>query len=219
MSLADRCIHMFDSGVRTRGQQYFREDRVTLHLPGRSDVRAFVHGESEYEVLLDRPYVGAKDTPKLLRGVSTEHGRAKAESVRQLSPTVLRIVLRQGLKRQIRMMLYKVGYEVERLIRIRIGPLRLTELHAGEWRLLTAAEVKALRAERPEPSPGVKEVVRPGKPKPGPGGTKVRPVRKGKPGSGPDGTRPRGTRRPPPSRTKINGKRSVSSTPRAVRRP
>ena len=41
---------------------------------------------------------------------------------------VLRIVLRQGLKRQIRLMLYKVGYEVKRLIRIRIGPLRLTEL-------------------------------------------------------------------------------------------
>jgi len=60
-------------------------------------------------------------------------------------------VLRQGLKRQIRLMLYKVGYEVKRLIRMRIGPLRLTELRAGEWRLLTPAEVKALQSERPEP--------------------------------------------------------------------
>ena len=101
--------------------------------------------EKEYEVLLDRPYNGAVDTPKLLRGVSIEGGRARAESVRQLSPMQLRIVLRQGLKRQIRQMLYKVGYEVERLIRIRIGPLRLTELRAGEWRALTAAEVKELR--------------------------------------------------------------------------
>jgi 23S rRNA pseudouridine2605 synthase len=88
--------------------------------------------EKEYEVLLDRPYNGAVDTPKLLRGVSIEGGRARAESVRQVSPLLLRIVLRQGLKRQIRQMLYKVGYEVERLIRTRIGPLRLTELHGSE---------------------------------------------------------------------------------------
>jgi 23S rRNA pseudouridine2605 synthase len=102
--------------------------------------------EKEYEVLLDHPYKGAIDTPKLLRGVSIEGGRARAESVRQLSPVLLRIVLRQGMKRQIRQMLYKVGYEVERLIRIRIGPLRLTELRAGEWRALTAAEVKELQS-------------------------------------------------------------------------
>ena len=53
MSLADRCIHQFDSGLRRRGEQYFREHRVTVRSPGPSDVRAFVQGESEYEVVLD----------------------------------------------------------------------------------------------------------------------------------------------------------------------
>lgn len=106
--------------------------------------------EKEYEVLLDRPFDAAADTPRLLRGVSIEGGRAKAEEVRQLSPVLLRIVLRQGLKRQIRLMLYKLGYEVRRLIRIRIGPLRLAKLRAGEWRALTAAEVEALRGGAPE---------------------------------------------------------------------
>ncbi len=81
--------------------------------------------EKEYEVLLDRPFDAAKDAARLLRGVNIEGGRAKADQVRQLSPNLLRIVLRQGLKRQIRLMLYKVGYEVERLVRTRIGPLRL----------------------------------------------------------------------------------------------
>ena len=101
-------------------------------------------------MLLDRPFEGAKDTPRLLRGVNIEHGRAKADaSAADRRRMCLRIVLRQGLKRQIRLMLYKVGYEVKRLIRIRIGPLKLTELRAGEWRALTAAEVKALRKERP----------------------------------------------------------------------
>ena len=89
--------------------------------------------EKEYEVLLDRHYDGLKDTPKLLKGVNTEHGRARADHVRQIGPNLLRITLRQGLKRQIRLMLYKVGYEVERLVRMRIGPLRLVEcLRVGE---------------------------------------------------------------------------------------
>ena len=34
MSLADRCIHEFDSGVRSRGEQYFREDRVSSARSG-----------------------------------------------------------------------------------------------------------------------------------------------------------------------------------------
>ena len=53
MSLADRCIHQFDSGVRSRGQQYFREGRVTPASRGPSEFRAVVEGEAEYEVVLD----------------------------------------------------------------------------------------------------------------------------------------------------------------------
>ena len=167
--------------------------------------------EKEYEVLLDRPFDAAKDTPRLLRGVNIEGGRARADAVRQLSPNLLRIVLRQGLKRQIRLMLYKVGYEVKRLVRMRIGPLRLTELRVGEWRVLTASEVKALRSERPVLSTGAPKAV--------PGPKKDRPGGGGDPGDRPDVLRPRGARRQPPSRSSFNGKRSGASTPRAARRP
>ena len=187
--------------------------------------------EKEYEVLLDRPYNGAVDTPKLLRGVSIEGGRAKAESVRQVSPTLLRIVLRQGLKRQIRHMMYKVGYEVERLIRTRIGPLRLTELHAGEWRALTAAEVKALREVKQEPAAGSKPSAksRPKKPKDLTGEKRELPVKAGNRGprsaaSARDADRPG---RRPAYAGKAHGKQgrrssgpgSASSAPRAGRRP
>ena len=110
--------------------------------------------EKEYEVLLDKPFDYNADAPRLLRGVSIEGGRAKAEAIRQLSPLILRISLRQGLKRQIRLMLYKLGYEVERLVRMRIGSLSLAGLPAGEWRALTADEVKALQTERPQPARG-----------------------------------------------------------------
>ena len=170
--------------------------------------------EKEYEVLLDHPYDAAKDTPRLLRGVSIEGGRAKASSIRQLSPTLLRIVLQQGLKRQIRLMLYKVGYEVKRLIRIRIGPLRLAGLHAGEWRILTPAEVKALRDYQPKPPPQI--AARPGDGKTGhpPRDGKSPARREGRAGKAREG----GSGRRPAGRSGITGG-SVSSTPRAVRRP
>ena len=171
--------------------------------------------EKEYEVLLDRPFDLA-DKPKLLRGVNIEGGRAKADAVRQLSPVLLRIVLRQGLKRQIRLMLYKVGYEVKRLIRIRIGPLRLTELHAGEWRLLTAAEVKALRAERPgEPEKRAEKSV------PAAGKGKAPQARSTKPAGGKreGSTRNGGPRHAASARKRVTGRGSAASTPRAGRRP
>ncbi len=47
--------------------------------------------------------------PELLRGVTLESGRARMESVHPISPTKLKVILRQGLKRQIREMLWRVG--------------------------------------------------------------------------------------------------------------
>ena len=53
MSLADRCIHHFNSGIRSRGEQYVLERRVSIQSVGRNELRALVRGESEYEVVLD----------------------------------------------------------------------------------------------------------------------------------------------------------------------
>ncbi len=101
--------------------------------------------EKEYEVLLDRPLEG-EAREKLLKGVRIEGGRAKAELVRVISPTVIRVVLKQGLKRQIRLMFRALGYEVKELVRFRIGSLHLGEMRPGEWRFLTAKEVAALKS-------------------------------------------------------------------------
>lgn len=104
--------------------------------------------EKEYEVDLDRPFA-FEDREKLLRGLHILGGRAKVERVNKLSQTRLRLVLRQGIKRQIRLMLYQLGYEVKRLIRTRIGDLALN-LPPGQWRMLTNEEIRALtRAEAP----------------------------------------------------------------------
>jgi pseudouridine synthase len=57
----------------------------------------------------------------------------------------LEIVLHEGKKNQIRRMCRAIGHPVRRLVRTRIGPIRLGGLTPGEWRHLLAAEVSALR--------------------------------------------------------------------------
>ena len=99
--------------------------------------------DKEYEVILDRPF-DPEHREKMLKGIFIEGGRAKAEFVNRVAPTKLKIVLRQGIKRQIRLMLYSLGYEVKQLARTRIGSLKL-DIHTGEWRLLTPKEVEGLR--------------------------------------------------------------------------
>jgi hypothetical protein len=51
-------------------------------------------------------------------------------------------------------MLYHVGeYEVERLVRVRIGPVKVAGVAPGEWRLLSSKEVAALRASEHAAAP------------------------------------------------------------------
>lgn len=99
--------------------------------------------EKEYEVLLDKPFDLA-DKPKFLRGFHIEGGRAKMERLIVVKPNFLKVVLRQGIKRQIRLMFYKHGYEVKRLLRFRIGAMEMKRLGPGQWRQLQAREVRTL---------------------------------------------------------------------------
>jgi 23S rRNA pseudouridine2605 synthase len=56
------------------------------------------------------------------------------------------VTLHEGRKRQVRRMLAEVGHPVVRLIRVRVGPLRLGNLPPGRWRALTTEEVQRLRS-------------------------------------------------------------------------
>jgi 23S rRNA pseudouridine2457 synthase len=61
--------------------------------------------------------------------------------------TWLRIVLREGKKRQVRHMTAAVGLPTLRLLRVAVGPISLDTLQPGEWRYLTAEEVAAIREQ------------------------------------------------------------------------
>jgi len=104
--------------------------------------------DKQYEVTLDRPWDPAL-AAKLKRGILLDGQRAKIAGLRSVSPTRLRVTLRQGINRQIRRMFQAVGYRVKDLLRVRVGNLRLGNLPRGHWRALTKHELRFLEERAP----------------------------------------------------------------------
>ena len=99
--------------------------------------------DKEYEVTLNRPWDPAL-APKMLRGIFLDGQRARIARLHSISPTRLRVVLQQGINRQIRRMFETAGYRVKHLLRVRVGNLRLADLPRGHWRVLTKRELASL---------------------------------------------------------------------------
>lgn len=125
-----------------------QDSRGLLILSGDGVLAKAVVGPAS---LLDKEYVvrvsgGVTASKlKLLRHGLTLDGRAlKSASVDETQPGVLRFVLTEGRKRQIRRMCALVGLDVLDLQRVRIGPLNLGALPVGKWRVLTNGERGAL---------------------------------------------------------------------------
>ena len=104
--------------------------------------------EKEYLVTLDREFQ-AEDSAKTKKGVYLSEGRARFDSIAKINPRQVRVVLTQGLKRQVRRVFAALGYKVKRLQRVRIGPLTDEGLRSGEVRLLSKKEIDALTKRRP----------------------------------------------------------------------
>jgi len=105
--------------------------------------------EKEYRVLVNGR-VSAETLEAWQQGVELE-GRptapARVEILGQRADdTVLRIVMHEGRKRQIRRVAELLGHPVRQLERVRLGPLHLGALEAGQWRYLTPKEVDSLQA-------------------------------------------------------------------------
>ena len=71
---------------------------------------------------------------------------ARVEVVRHESGgALLRVVMREGRKRQIREVARLLGHPVQYLLRVRIGPIEMGDLKPGKWRFLNATEIRSLR--------------------------------------------------------------------------
>ena len=107
--------------------------------------------KKEYEVVLDRATTSDL-AQKLLHGVVLDGKHARAKRVQQISPTRLRMVLEQGINRQVRRMLECFGFHAKKLTRVRIGNLRLQDLPRGKWRHLSAQEVRVIPSKTISPA-------------------------------------------------------------------
>ena len=91
---------------------------------------------------------------RLRDGVELDDGMTAPAKVSQVEPSMLKIVIHEGRKRQVRRMCQAVGNPVIRLVRTRIGPVADRGLAPGEWRTLSTAEVRDLeRAASGGPPP------------------------------------------------------------------
>ncbi|WP_028914756.1 pseudouridine synthase [Pseudoxanthomonas sp. J31] len=99
--------------------------------------------EKEYLVAVNKPV-----TDEFLRGMARGvpvHGQMTLPCrTSRIAKFGFRIVLRQGLNRQIRLMSAAFGYRVTQLRRVRIDNVRLGALKPGQWRNLTPEELRGL---------------------------------------------------------------------------
>src|SRR4029078_3528382 len=101
--------------------------------------------EKEYEVEVDK-YIDDEALHALSTGVKVMGRMTNPAKVVRMRDNGFRIILTQGLNRQIRRMCHKVGVEVIKLKRIRIVTLLLGELPLGEWKYLTTEELNTLKS-------------------------------------------------------------------------
>lgn len=103
-------------------------------------LRAGNYHEKEYIVTVDQP-ITPEFVRKMSNGVYLDDKLTQKCVVKQEGNKRFRIILTQGIHRQIRRMCYKLGYEVVTLTRVRIMHVRLGNLPVGKWRQFTPQEV------------------------------------------------------------------------------
>jgi len=118
-------------------------------------LRASNKHDKEYMVTVDKPV-----TPDFIRqmseGVSILGVTTRKCRVEKINTKTLRVILNQGLNRQIRRMCEALGYQVTSLQRIRVMNINLDGIATGTWRFLTESEkdtlLQAVEGSRKEAS-------------------------------------------------------------------
>ena len=119
-------------------------------------MRAANKHEKEYKVTVDKP-VTDEFLKEMAGGVPILDTVTRPCQVEKLGKYKFKIILTQGLNRQIRRMCEALGYEVKELRRVRIMNIELGNLKPGEYRKVTDQELNELyeliRDSKSEPTP------------------------------------------------------------------
>ncbi|MBC5991286.1 23S rRNA pseudouridine(2604) synthase RluF [Pontibacter cellulosilyticus] len=183
-------------------------------------LRAGNKHEKEYIVTVDKP-INQDFVEKMSGGVSILGVNTKKCFVEQLGANKFRIILTQGMNRQIRRMCEVLGYEVQTLQRTRIMHLSLNKIPLGQWRNMTETEIAELQrlvagsTKTEEGSIGKKRAEAPApakssKPKSRSGGSPA--AKSGRPGGSPKGGKnaAAGKRDKPKTSNSARGSRGAS---------
>ncbi len=106
-------------------------------------MRAGNEHEKEYKVTVDKP-ITDEFIEKMANGVPILDTVTRKCRIEKLGKYKFRIVLTQGLNRQIRRMCEYLGYKVTKLKRIRVMNIHLGDLKPGEYRNVTEEEIAEL---------------------------------------------------------------------------
>jgi 23S rRNA pseudouridine2604 synthase len=106
-------------------------------------LRAGNNHEKEYVVSVNKP-ITADFIQKMGNGVEILGTVTQRCSVRQEGKFKFRIILKQGMNRQIRRMTEVLGYEVQTLTRVRIMNINLSNIPLGKWRYFTPKEIETI---------------------------------------------------------------------------
>lgn len=106
-------------------------------------MRAGNEHEKEYIVTVNKP-ITDEFIEKMAGGVPILDTVTRKCRVEKFGKFKFRIILTQGLNRQIRRMCEYLGYKVTRLLRVRVMNIRLGDLKPGEYRAVTEKEIKEL---------------------------------------------------------------------------
>ncbi|MCH2045676.1 MAG: 23S rRNA pseudouridine(2604) synthase RluF [Saprospiraceae bacterium] len=109
-------------------------------------LRARYYHEKEYIVKVDKP-ITARFLSRMSKGVPILGTVTRSCKIEQVSNYVFKIILTQGLNRQIRRMCEFLDYKVLSLKRVRIMNIEIDDLPVGKWRKLKGQELKSLKEE------------------------------------------------------------------------
>jgi 23S rRNA pseudouridine2605 synthase len=145
----------------------------------------FLTNDGDFCLRLSHPRYGVRKTyqatvtglverallARATQGVIEAGEQLKAEKARLISAnrtrSVVELELGEGKNREVRRLLGALGWEVERLVRTRIGPIRLGDLPVGRWRTLTEPEIKSLLGDYDNDTAAFNRDRHGGRPRPG----------------------------------------------------